>query len=182
MILRKIRFFAICSIILSFLFTLPILAAEPAQRSILRVDKLSCGSCLSQINTKLQTFSGYLGMGVDLRRGLVAVDHRASLESTTISKAITSLGYPARVVSESTIDKNKSSLTSGNSQNFGCCSTAPALPSAQNLSSNSSASSEETDPSGRYGSIDVNSGSSSGCCTVSSTWRKLINRFIGKEE
>ncbi len=180
--LRKTSFAAVFLIIISFTFTISIQGAEPVQRSILRVDQLSCGSCLYRINAQLKTLSGYLGMEANLRRGLVAVDHRVSLESETISKAITSIGYPARVLSESKIKDNASLFSERGNQNAGCCATAPSGLTAQNLSGERPNSSEEFGRSRGYDNEYQRGVSSGGCCTISSTWRSLINRFTGKKD
>ena len=67
-------------------------------RTIMKVDKLTCGSCLRAISQKLSTIDGISGMGADLSRGLVAVDHLKTLESDKVAEAITSIGYPAKVL------------------------------------------------------------------------------------
>jgi len=96
------------------LFSSPnVFAQNPApgqtvQRTIMKVDKLTCGSCLATINQKLNTIEGVVGMGANLSRGLVAVDHTKVLESKKIAEAISSIGYPATVLSVTEIDSSKS--------------------------------------------------------------------------
>ena len=44
-----------------------------------------------------------IGMNGDLRKGIVIVDHESALNGNTIAAAITTLGYPAKVVSTTNI-------------------------------------------------------------------------------
>jgi len=81
---------------------------KTVKRTIMKVDKLTCGSCLAAINQKLNTFDGIIGLGADLRRGLVGVDHAKTLESKKIAEAITSIGYPAKILSVTEINYSES--------------------------------------------------------------------------
>ncbi|MBW1898338.1 MAG: hypothetical protein JRI61_04675, partial [Deltaproteobacteria bacterium] len=62
------------------------------------------------------------------KRGLVAIDHRSPLESKKVASEISSIGYPATIISESEVDeKNALSGNDGNrrsgcgSKSGGCC-------------------------------------------------------------
>jgi len=67
------------------------------KRTSLRVDNLSCTSCLATIEEGLMGLGGALGMTGDIRTGIVIVDHEPALTDETIAKAITGIGYPATV-------------------------------------------------------------------------------------
>ena len=81
--------------------------AEDSKQTVFKVNNLSCGGCVSKINTKLKAFDGYIRMLANFDQGLVAVDHRINLTDREISDALTSLGYPAKVVSESEYDQHE---------------------------------------------------------------------------
>lgn len=77
--------------------------AAEATRTIMKVQNLSCGSCLSKINAELQGLEGMINMDADLRQGLVIVDHKAPLASKTVAFVISDLGYPATVLSDTAV-------------------------------------------------------------------------------
>ena len=77
-------------------------------RTVFKVRKLSCGACLDKIETRLKAFDGYIGMLANLDMGLIVVDHREGLTGNQIAEAITALGYPAKVASESESDQYRS--------------------------------------------------------------------------
>ena len=79
--------------------------AEDSKQTLFKVNNLSCGGCVSKINTKLKTLDGYIRMLANFDEGLVAVDHSKNLKDREISDAITSLGYPAKRASESEHDQ-----------------------------------------------------------------------------
>ena len=95
--------------------------AASLKQTTLEVSNLSCGSCLSRIDDALRDHTGYSKLDADLRQGIVIVEHETSLEEQTIAKAISDIGYPAKVVSG-----KKASVTSdpsnGGRASFGCCS------------------------------------------------------------
>lgn len=134
------------------------LSEKTVNRTTMKVDKLTCGSCLSTISEKLSTLDGVVGMGADLGRGLVAVDHKIDVESRRIEEAITSTGYPAKILSVEEIDSSRAFTTANSGRYSGGCygSTGPAGSSGQ----------------GRYGS----------CCASSDTWKELVRRYSGKDK
>ena len=81
--------------------------AEDSNQTVFKVNNLSCGGCVSKINTKLKTLDGYIRMLANFDEGLVAVDHSKNLKDREISDAITSLGYPAKTASESEYDQHE---------------------------------------------------------------------------
>ena len=81
--------------------------AEDSKQTLFKVNNLSCGGCVSKINTKLKTLDGYIRMLANLDEGLVAVDHRKNLKDREISDTITSVGYPAQTASESEYDQHE---------------------------------------------------------------------------
>ena len=95
-------------LIVSILFFSTLTGAEEARRTVFKVSNLSCGTCTGKIDAKLKTFEGYIGMLANIDKGLVIVDHRQSLSDSKISEAITSIGYPARVSSETENDQEES--------------------------------------------------------------------------
>ncbi|MBW1890110.1 MAG: heavy-metal-associated domain-containing protein [Deltaproteobacteria bacterium] len=95
---------------------------ETGTRTMLQVSKLSCGSCLSRIDTRLKELPGYMGMAADLRRGLVAVDHQTSLKNDKIAAAITGIGYPATVLaSGDPAGKPAPDFNTGKQSGYSCC-------------------------------------------------------------
>lgn len=74
------------------------LSAAEVSRTRLKVENLSCSSCLYAINDELQKEEGMVAMDADLRQGLVTVDHAPPLDSERIAGVISNLGYPATVL------------------------------------------------------------------------------------
>ena len=113
--LRKKSLILTCLLYISLIFSSAPACAEESYRTIFKVDNLSCGGCVGKINGKLKKFDGYIGMLANFDKGLVAVDHRQNLKDREISDAITSLGYPAKVASDSEYDQQRliSSESSG---------------------------------------------------------------------
>lgn len=74
------------------------LSAAEISRTKLKVENLSCSSCLYAINSELQQQEGMVAMDADLGQGLVVVDHVAPLDREKIATVITNLGYPATVL------------------------------------------------------------------------------------
>lgn len=106
--LRTKNLRAACLLFIAFIFFSSLIRAEDSERTFFKVNNLSCGACMGKINTRLKTFNGYIGMLANLDKGLVAVDHRQNLTHSEISEAITSLGYPAKVASETEYDQQNS--------------------------------------------------------------------------
>ena len=94
-------------------------AASPKQTTF-EVSNLSCGSCLSRIDDTLKDYEGYSKLGADLRQGIVVVEHKSTLKKQTIAKAISDIGYPAKVVAEKEISKAPN-LFQGQGTGYGCC-------------------------------------------------------------
>jgi copper chaperone CopZ len=80
---------------------------QAVNRTTFQVSNLSCTSCLANIEEKLKTMPQTIGMNGYLRKGVVIVDHQAELNGNNIAAAITTLGYPAKVVSTSKIPAQK---------------------------------------------------------------------------
>ena len=89
-----------CLLFISLLFIDTLCLADDSCRTVFKVSNLSCGGCISKINAELKKHDGYIGVKVNFDNGLVAVDHRQNLTDHEIRKAITSLGYPAKVAPE----------------------------------------------------------------------------------
>ena len=120
------------------------------KQATLEVSNLSCGSCLTRIDDALKGYAGYSRLGADLRRGIVIVEHLSALKENIIAKAISDIGYPAKVVAEKEVKETPNVLNSqgasygccgGGSRNGGCSASAstwkrlfnrqPAAPSAE---------------------------------------------------
>ena len=82
--------------------------AEDSNRTLFRVNNLSCGVCVGKIDAKLKSFDGYIRLLANTDQGLVAIDHQQNLTDSKISEAITSLGYPTKVAAESEFDQYSS--------------------------------------------------------------------------
>ncbi len=96
--------------------------AETLSRTTMKVSNLSCGACLSHIDAEFKKVPEVKGMTGNLRMGAVIVDHVPSLKGEKIAAIITKLGYPAKVISEITIDEKDSiSNTPARQQSSGCC-------------------------------------------------------------
>jgi len=80
---------------------------EEVLRTSLRVNNLSCSSCLSTIGSELQTLPGALGMDADIDRKLVIVDHQQALTAKEIAAAVNRIGYPAKVLSTVEVPADK---------------------------------------------------------------------------
>jgi copper chaperone CopZ len=94
--------------------------AASLKQTTLEVSNLSCGSCLSRIDDTLKGYPGYSKLGADLRQGIVVVEHESTLKEQTIAKAISDIGYPAKVVAEK--EKSKApNLFPGQGAGYGCC-------------------------------------------------------------
>ena len=59
------------------------------------------------IRSLQQTAGGYIRVLANTDKGLVAVDHKQNLTDSEISEAITYIGYPAKVASESEVVQPK---------------------------------------------------------------------------
>lgn len=114
------KFVISSAIVLFVVFTFSSAEAEKLQRTIMKVDRLYCGSCLAKINSNLSQLKGFIGIGADLRRSLVAVDHRKPLESKTVASKISSIGYPATIISESEIDEKNALSGNDRKRQYGC--------------------------------------------------------------
>ncbi len=80
---------------------------QTVNRTTFQVSNLSCTSCLASIEKKLKTMPETIGMNGDAQRGVVTIDHQSALNGNTIAAAITTLGYPAKVVSTTKISAQK---------------------------------------------------------------------------
>lgn len=77
-------------------------------RAVLKIESVSCGGCLSTIDSGLSQLEGYLGMGANLPRKLIAVDFAEPLTAAVITRIISNTGYPATLETVETITKEES--------------------------------------------------------------------------
>jgi copper chaperone CopZ len=90
-------------------------ASGTITRTTLQVSRLSCTSCLSNIARELSSIEETYGMKGYINRGVVIVDHVNTFDNSKIAAAISSLGYPARVVAANEIPAQKAFTASPNS-------------------------------------------------------------------
>ena len=93
--------------------------------TLLQVSNLSCGSCLNSIEAELSKSTGMVGMDADLGRGLVAIRHTDDLSAEQIAKAITGIGYPAKVLVSKAADLQAPSALGNSKATSGCSGCGP---------------------------------------------------------
>jgi copper chaperone CopZ len=148
--------------------------ADLIQRTVLRVEKMTCGYCLSQIDKKLNGFDGMVGMRANLRRGIVAVDHQPPLEGGDVADAITSLGYPASIIAQSEIEEEKAFSASSAGQYGGC--GGGGAPAASGYESDGNAPLAPDQRDAYSGGCRLQR--SGGCCGASaSAWKEVYRRY-----
>ncbi len=185
----------------------PAFAAEkgedPIKRTVLKVQKLTCGACLSRIKSALSPIKGFSAMRSNLRRKLVAVEATAPLESKKIAETITSLGYPAQIVSVTDIDKSETFTSQPNTANAAagrggsCCSTStkgygssdPGAGNSQaaqlSRSSCCSTGSQQKTTATGVGCSGSGRGcgySKRGCGASSEAWKALIRQYFKEQK
>jgi len=126
-------------------------ANKSVNRTTFQISNLSCSSCLTNIEAKLKTMPQTIGMNAYLRKGVVIVDHNPALNGNSIAGAITTLGYPAKVVSTTKISAQKALAAGAKSgkrnkiqAGSGCNTRGP-------------------------------------CNASSASWKNLYNRYVGKQ-
>jgi copper chaperone CopZ len=82
-------------------------ASGVVSRTTLRVNNLTCTSCLANIAAELSQIPETYGMKGYLSRGVVIVDHSASLDNRRIAAVISKLGYSARIVALNEVPARK---------------------------------------------------------------------------
>jgi len=99
--------------------------AGDIKRTTLLVSNLACLSCLARIEIEVKSLVGTIGMISNLRKRIVTVDHKLFLGEKEIAGAITNIGYPARIISTTTLAKNKAvSFSQGKKYSRGSCGAA----------------------------------------------------------
>jgi len=99
--------------------------ASDIKRTTLLVSNLVCLSCLARIEIQLKSLVGTIGMIFNLRKRIVTVDHKLFLGEKEIAGAITNIGYPARIISTTTLAKNKAvSFSQGKKYSRESCGAA----------------------------------------------------------
>jgi copper chaperone CopZ len=89
------------------------------KRAIIKVDKLFCSGCFSDIRESLIFLDGYSGMRANFLRTLIAVDFTEPLTAEAIIEKLNAIGYFCTLQNVEAIDIDNSfeRLNSGNS----CC-------------------------------------------------------------
>jgi len=192
--MKKILTVAFCMVLALAFIAQAKQGEKKMNRTTLKVQNLSCGSCLSNINSKLEVLEGYSGMGANLLEGIVAVDYIEPLTEKEISLAITEIGYPAKVISVESIDESES-YASSSKRSYGgsCCGPTPE----QYKSSADSGSTQEKSrlnvtvpPKNVYSSSSCcSTGNQSykyktprGCYATGDTWKKLMQKYFNKDK
>jgi copper chaperone CopZ len=67
------------------------------EKAILRIEGMSCGHCVGHVTRTLETLEGVTPEDVEIGRAIVTYDP-ATVEASTIAKAVTDEGYPAQLV------------------------------------------------------------------------------------
>lgn len=170
-------------LLMFFLFFTPTAKGEAIQRTVMKVDNLSCGYCLSQINAKLKTTEGYLSMEADLQKGIVAVDHRLALESREVATAISSIGYPAHVISETEIDEKDAFIRAGAGNGVYCgnpqgCNINFRYPGQSTAEDTERLSRQGADVGGGCCRLGNRPARRSFCGGSSSAWQEIRRRFL----
>ena len=99
--------------------------AGDIKRTTLLVSNLVCVSCLSRIEIEVKSLVGTIGMIFNLKKRIVIVDHKLSLGEKEIAGAITSIGYPASIISTTNLAKSKAvSFSQGKKYSRGSCGAA----------------------------------------------------------
>ena len=120
---QKIIILAITAILI--LFQRQEAIAGDIKRTTLLVSNLVCVSCLSRIEIELKSLVGTIGMISNLEKRIVIVDHKLFLGEKEIAGAITSIGYPARIISTTNLAERKAvSFSQGKKYSRGSCGAA----------------------------------------------------------
>ena len=159
-----------------------IIPDKTVNRTLMKVDKLTCGSCLKAISQKLSTIIGVKGLEADISRGLVAVDHEKTLESIKISDAINSIGYPATIISVTELESSRT-ITPSNSGQYGsgCCGGSKYSNTFTGENSKESAV-YFNDNNLSDGCPYTGAFRSRGCYASSASWKELFKKLFRKQE
>lgn len=134
-----------------------IIAAKQTRKTTFDVANLTCTSCLATIAAELRTMKGTGGVAADFNRGQMSVAHDETIDPKTLAAAITDLGYPATVVSNTLLNE------SGPDNSF---STTP--------------------PATGFGRRGIGCSGNGPCAAsapaASATWKKLYNKYVSKSE
>ncbi len=79
-------------------------AADEVKRSFFKVDNLSCGACIRQIDKTLKPLRGYRSMLANIDKKLLAIDHTDVLKESDILAALDSIGKSGHVVMKPEFD------------------------------------------------------------------------------
>ncbi|MBU0675285.1 MAG: heavy-metal-associated domain-containing protein [Proteobacteria bacterium] len=97
--------------------------------TVFKVDNLSCGACLADIESELKQLGRIEGLTGDLGRGLVAVRHSDDFTPERIMTAITAAGYPSRLATSEELAAGPPSSRGSGCGSRGCgsggCGVAP---------------------------------------------------------
>ncbi len=96
----------------------------------LRVDGMSCGSCVGRVEKALSALPGVTRAEVNLATETARVTHDGSVSATTLSDTLDKTGYPARVT-ETTIDVTEMTCASCVGRVEKALNAMPGVTSAQ---------------------------------------------------
>ncbi len=136
------------------------IAPEPSSlpavldRTLFKVEGMTCISCLERIGASLRQLRGIYGMNGSLQRSMVAVDHLPGMPSAKIVAAIALAGYQAREIGFSA-----------------------GIPGSKGFAFASAASRPQ---GGGCGSAGGCSAGGRSCSASASAWQALVSKFAAK--
>jgi len=92
-------------VVMLLFVAVPAWAANTLERTVLRVENISCISCLTGIKDNLARIEGIGRVGGDIPNKLVVVEHRSDIAAETVARSVSDLGYPATVVTDPLITR-----------------------------------------------------------------------------
>jgi len=82
------------------------------QRTTLKVDNLTCPSCLNRAEVELKKLPGMVGMAGDWQKGVIIADHGTMVNGETIAKLLTRIGYGAKALQTNAITSKEANYFS----------------------------------------------------------------------
>ena len=71
--------------------------AEKLERSLFKVEKMTCDACAAKIYNRLTQLDGVEGLLINIEKALIAVEHSETLTIDAIMSAMADIDKPARV-------------------------------------------------------------------------------------
>jgi len=77
--------------------------AEKLERSLFKVEKMTCAACAAKIYNRLTQLDGVEGLLINIEKALIAVEHSETLAIDAIMSAMAEIDKPAKPVTASQI-------------------------------------------------------------------------------